>query len=130
MTHHYLVVAPDPQDPQERDWFSYAVECPGVTGECRLWTPCPPGSDCDTGRLDAAYKRNPFQDQVLHGLRHRQINDRWTAETTHCFLVDHDGLGDAVAGYFSAGRHPIGWDVGDGTELEVRDLREDRPWVK
>lgn len=118
---HYLVVTPDPQDPQERDWFSYSVECPGVTEECRRWEDCVHNA-VDVERLEEMADQGA-PEPVLHGKRHRKIGGTWMAETDECYVARHDGLGDAVAGYYSAGRHPIGWDVGDGTELEVYDLR-------
>ncbi|RKR92851.1 hypothetical protein BDK92_7333 [Micromonospora pisi] len=117
---HFLVVTPDERDPQERDYFEYTVECPGVTDECRKWLECLPGTD-GRAALENAYD-NGDNEPIQHGLRHKKINHKWMAETTGCYLQDHDALGDAVAGYFAAGRHPIGWDVGDGTELEIHAL--------
>jgi hypothetical protein len=116
---HYLIVTADPEDPQERDFYDYEVECPGVTDECRRWEQCV-ASTCTVAReyqFDA-------REALGHGEHHRYINGMWMTPTEHCYVQGHDGLPDAVAGYFELGRHPIGWDVGDGTEIEVYPIRE------
>lgn len=108
---HILVVTADPDPEFEHD---YAVECPGVTPECQRWEPCD-RYDCPVpSDTDEAYDRPVAHDEV-----HRYIGDRWMTPTGSCYLVWHDGLPDAVAGRFKPGRHPICWDVGDGTELWI-----------
>jgi|SRR5687767_9337383 hypothetical protein len=107
---HMLVVTADPDDPEILD---HEVECPAVTDECREWRWCTV-AECT---VPAEY--NFGADAIGHGERHKYIKDRWMVPTDNCYVVCHDGLPDAVADRFPVGRHAIGWDVGDGTEIEI-----------
>lgn len=124
MTQHFLIVTPDPQDPQERDFYTYEVECPGVTDACRLWKSCD-GADPDHAALEMLAEGSD-SDPIAHGVRHREIAGwtGWWAATDDCYVQTHDRLGDAAENYFGPGRHPIRWEVGDGTELEIYALME------
>lgn len=108
---HVLVVTVDPDDPELLD---YEVECPGVTDECREWRACTV-INCT---LIGEYKFT-VTGRLAHGERHKYINGTWMTSTSNCYVACHDGLPDAVAGRFPVGRHAIGHDVGDGTEIEV-----------
>jgi hypothetical protein len=114
---HFLIVTPDPRAPEETDYFTYAVECPGVTDKCRRYEDCSADNaerDLLEDALDADTQR-----PVAHGVKHLLIDETWCAATDLCNVRDHDGLPDAVAGRFPPGRHAIDFDFGDGTEIAV-----------
>ncbi len=113
---HILVVASDPSDPEN---LSYEIECPGVTDACREYQDCL-ASEAEQAVLERAV--DDGKPLVAHGKRHLKIDGTWMAETGHCYVQGHEGLPDAVDGRFPVGQHPIGWDVGDGTEIEVYAL--------
>jgi hypothetical protein len=113
---HFLIVTPDPADPDDTDLFDYAVECPGVTDACRRYEDCVP----DNAELE--HLENAYDDSAVpfaHGVKHIHIDGMWCAATDKCNVRDHDGLGDAVAGRFPTGRHAVDFDFGDGTEIAV-----------
>ena len=115
-TQHFLIVTADHEDPGDPDLFSYAVECPGVTDECRRYEDCV-ATDTERQLLEAAQDNGT--EPVTHGVKHLMIDAVWCAATQMCNVRDHDGLPDAVAGRFPVGRHAIDWDFGDGTEIAV-----------
>jgi hypothetical protein len=116
LNQHFLIVTPDPNDPDDQDLFTYAVECPGVTDECRRYEDCVAG-DAERELLEEAIDNG--EALIAHGVNHLMIDGVWCAATNLCNVCDHDGLPDAAAGRFPAGRHAIDYDFGDGTEIAV-----------
>lgn len=112
---HILVVTADAEDP-DPDLYEYDVECPGVADDCRRYEDCLATAD-EVAALQSAADNG--SEAVAHGRKHLHIDGMWMAATDLCYVATHDGMPDAVAGRFEPGRHPITWDVGDGTELIV-----------
>lgn len=115
---HVLVVTADPDDPEN---LTYEIECPGVSDTCRQYLDCVAGDAEQVALEQAADDDRP---RMSHGKRHLKIDGTWMAETDFCYVQGHDRLPDSVVGRFPVGRHPIGWDVGDGTEIEVYAITE------
>jgi hypothetical protein len=113
---HILIVKPDPDDPESLD---YEVECPGVTDACREYRDCLANDSEQAALVRAMDDGQPI---VAHGKRHLNIEGTWMAETDFCYVQGHDGLPDAVDGYFPVGRHAIGWDVGGGMDIEIYNI--------
>jgi hypothetical protein len=116
---HILIVTavhPDENDP-ERTELEYTVECPGVTDACRRYEDC----RASLAEQDLLYRS---EDRIAHGQRHISIDSCWMAETPFCNVMTNDWLQDSADGRFPLGRHPITWDVGDGTEMFVLPLTD------
>ncbi|MEU1761202.1 hypothetical protein [Micromonospora sp. NPDC005652] len=107
---HILVVTGEGESHE----LDYAIECPGVTGRCRMWRDC---HWCHA-RTDGEFDSWESTNVVAHGMTHRYIGDRWMVPTEECFVRDNDDLG-AVAGDLGLkpGRYAVDHDSGDGTEL-------------
>lgn len=113
---HFLIVTSDPNEPEETDFFTYTVECPGVTDSCRRYEDCVP-DDPERTLLEEAVDNET--EPIAHGVKHLMLDGVWCAATDRCNVQNHDALPNEVAGRFPVGRHAIDFDFGDATEIEV-----------
>lgn len=94
----------------------YAVECPGVTNDCRAWVSCDQfGRQCDDDTLD--------EDQSAHGVEHHWIDGDWMVPTDDCLARTHFYLAEVASDLnLPPGRHPVRYDFGDGSEFNLSVL--------
>ncbi|WBB73253.1 hypothetical protein O7602_26805 [Micromonospora sp. WMMD1128] len=86
----------------------YAIECPGVTDHCRMWRDC---KQCES----LSYDLDEDEDQqIVHGVEHRYMDERWMVRTEDCFVRDNDQLDEAAGDLeLPAGVYPVDFDSGD-----------------
>jgi hypothetical protein len=102
---HVLIVTADADHPTDPDLYHYEIECPGLSPSCRAWAECTMAG-CNVNR---EYNHDTV-DALGHGEPHRYILGTWMAASDHCYVQNHDGMPDAVAGRFGPGRHPVDFD--------------------
>lgn len=114
---HVLVITPDSDGPDDNEpYYSYAVECPGVTDDCRAWKGC---EVCPREMTDEQ-DDDLWDDGEAHGEEHRKIQGEWMVPTASCFVAGFDELYES-ARYLDlpAGRWPVAFTVEDDGELLI-----------
>jgi len=114
---HILIVTETTADGvTEQD---YEIECPGVTKACRMWLTCQTCQSLDYDLDDDGKTVAP----VVHGVEHQSIEDMWMTPTDNCFVQVNDYLAEAAEPLnLKPGRYPVGFDFGDGCDLELTVL--------
>jgi hypothetical protein len=89
---------------------TYAIECPGVTENCRMWRTCDPN--------EVIGDHDQLEPQIVHGVVHRLIEDMWMVPTEGCFVRDNDFLPEAADSLeLCPGRYPVDFEAGGGCDL-------------
>lgn len=102
MAEPHVLVVENPEGDMARPW-SYRVECPGVTDDCRAWAECRADAwpcNADRERVDV-YDELCQTDWTAHGVDHQWAENRpWTPTGDSLVVV-----------------HPQAWDAADELEL-------------
>lgn len=103
---HVLVVTGEHRDDQ-----TYSIECPGISGTCRMWVECSicyPQKWPDGFDFEAWDDRMWDGDGMAHDVEHEHIDGSWMVPTDRCFVRYAEGMEESAVDLgVGPGRYPV-----------------------